>query len=159
MSEYWPISASIFLQIGGPGTVADQFPSREGLDETTLSAIRHPTFCGVGAEDFAAYPSPHNAVAQADALPTVQAVEIPGAPHDFAGHVERLRDWDSTGRAPDERSPTRGSRGVRAKGDHGRCRPLSQWLPTRRLLDGRSTPRIPPDTEVEVLLTAGWTLS
>jgi pimeloyl-ACP methyl ester carboxylesterase len=49
MFDYRPISASTFLQIGGRGTVADQFPSREALDATTLSAMRHPTFVAVGS--------------------------------------------------------------------------------------------------------------
>jgi pimeloyl-ACP methyl ester carboxylesterase len=99
MFEHWPISTLTFSQIGAPGTVADQFPSRHGLNGTSLERVGLPTFVAIGGADFAAYPNPGAAVKMADALPWVSAYEIPGAPHNFAGEVPALlaalRDWSA----------------------------------------------------------------
>ncbi len=87
----WLISAGSFLDLAADGTVADIFPFRRGtLSGSPLENVRLPIFVAVGAEDFAAHPSPDAEQRQLRALSGVRAVVIPSAPHNFAGQESAL---------------------------------------------------------------------
>lgn len=84
--DMWLLSAGTYLDLIGFDTKSDIFPFRNGtLEGTPIASINLPVFAAVGANDFAAFPSPKAEIEQLNALRRVHAFLIEGAPHNFAG--------------------------------------------------------------------------
>lgn len=81
----WQISAGTLLDLIGPKSEADVFPFRKKtLLDSPLSKIKLPVFAAIGGQDFAAFPTPREAIIMLKQLKNVNACFIEGAPHNFA---------------------------------------------------------------------------
>ncbi len=99
--DSWLISTRAMRNLTTPGGRWDQFPTRNGDPGAALSRTTVPIITLIGGDDFAATPSPPDAVSiltgpQSRSIGSV----VPGAPHNFAGRetelVSAIDDWLKT---------------------------------------------------------------
>jgi len=91
--DLWPISAGTFLDLVRPSGPADTFPSRSSLRNSPLASIKLPTLVAIGTEDFAAFPSPSQVVAELKELGnSIESHLVAQAPHNFAGQTHALSE-------------------------------------------------------------------
>lgn len=88
--DMWLITYGTLRALSTPGSPADQFDSRTQLPISPVRRLHVPTFIGIGGEDFAQYPTPKDVARMTAGLPMVTSALIEGAPHNFAGSVDRL---------------------------------------------------------------------
>ena len=88
--DMWQISVMTYLELATPGSASDLFPSRNFLEGSPIHSLRVQTFIAVGSEDFAAFPSAEEVIRMTTGADQVQGILLEGAPHNFAGHVDRL---------------------------------------------------------------------
>lgn len=93
----WLLSTGTFLNLVDFNTNVDIFPFRTGtLKNTYLTKIQLPTFAVKGGGDFTVIPSIESEMAQLRDI-GYDAVQIPGAPHNFEQHepelVAQLSSW------------------------------------------------------------------